>query len=195
MPAAIRRSSLRLRPDPEREQQHRQHEKPEHQPDLAALPQAPAADRGGTGRETPPSPAPRRSRRRGGARNRRARCAAASAMASGWCVATTTRPPAARCAGDRRREPRLAVARRARAVGSSSSQIGAGAAISRARARRRRWPADSQRHGQSATALERRTRRAPRRSPGAALRRATPPRSPASRARLSAGLMASRWPT
>ena len=63
--------------------------------------------------------------------------------------------------GDRRGEigDRLAVEP---VRGSSSSHSAAGLATSRASARRRRCPAESSRHGQSASALQARTARAPR---------------------------------
>src|SRR5260370_14396224 len=103
------------------------------------------------------------------------RCAKASramAMAGpmsigGW-LATTPRAPAARCAA-------IACSSRdwfswsSALVGSSSSQIDARAAIRRASAIRRRWPADSQRHGQSATRSSANAASARRRTPGTRL--------------------------
>ena len=141
---------LRLRADPERKQHDGEHKEAEHEADIAALAQRQAADRGGSDRGRRPSAL---ASRIGWRRKSSSASVVAPGIASGWCVATATRPPAARCAA-------IAAARRASpssssaAPGSSSSQIGAGAAISRARASRRRWPADSQRHGPVGDRLE-----------------------------------------
>ena len=88
---------LGLGSDAERKQHDGQHKKPENEPDVAALPQAPAAGRGGTGREA--ASFPNRKRRRSAARAKpsSASDSAPSSAIGGW-VATTTRPPAARCA-------------------------------------------------------------------------------------------------
>ena len=98
-----------------------------------------------------------------------------------------TRPPAARVRGDRLLEPGLARRRRGALAGSSSSHSGAGAAISRASASRRRWPADSQRHGQSAT---RSRAKAARALDGRRRARQSRPRIAAQKARVSRGVMA-----
>ena len=100
-------------------------------------------------------------------------------------VAKATRPPAARCTA-------MACSRRTRLSsssalkGSSRSQRGAGITNSRVSARRRRWPADNQRHGQSATGL--RAKAASAAASIGASGRNSRPRSAAQKTKVSRGV-------
>src|SRR5580693_1953843 len=174
---------LRLGTDAEREQHDSQNKEPDDKTGVAALAQREA--------QIAPKEAEKRRHRQpaaawsdSGAKASRVMVAAAP-MSIGVWLATTTRPPEARCSA-------IACSRRdwfswsSALAGSSRSQIDAGAATRRASATRRRWPAESQRHGQSATRSRANAASAASRRRGARLD--SVPRSAAQNARVSRGV-------
>ena len=195
-PGADARQNFRLRADPEREQHDGQHEKAEDEAGIAALAQG------------QPKIAPEQAEKRRhllgvvgikpqgrGAKPSSARVAAVVDARSAVCVATMTRPPAARCS---------AIACSSRAWLSASSarrrlveqpRSAPAPPASRARASRRRCPAESQRHGQSGDRVE------PKAASAASMqalppigrrRRAAPPKTPSVSRGVNAGFDAHR---
>src|SRR5580693_9915777 len=175
--------NFRLGTDAEREQYDRENKEPDDETGVPALAQGEAqiAPEEAEKRRHPQSAAAWSDR---GAKASRA-IAVATPMSIGVWLATTTRPPEARCSA-------IACSRRdwfswsSALAGSSRSQIDAGAATRRASATRRRWPTESQRHGQSATRSRANAASAASRRHGARLD--SVPRSAAQNARVSRGV-------